>query len=250
MRLPDSYMYQSHDGEIGMYDPQIYLHKSIVMQRLLDAVCRGYVRHTAGVVPAHKAPRLAEKFAQCYSVHRNANQRAYARRKGQANARLFILVNSEAPTQLLWWLLATEGEGAVHGLERLRHARNARGRVRVGDDYELIRRTRRRDKGGGAVWSWRMTRECYSQWRERIIQASRRSVSTEINRAVRSLYRTPGYSGVRDQVGKLIALARSEWRRRHGNADALMLAPKLGYVDRLPDSTVLLSDWCRGMSDT
>lgn len=250
MRLPDSYMYQSHDGEIGMYDPQIYLHKSIVMQRLLDAVCRGYVRHTAGVVPAHKAPRLAEKFAQCYSVHRNANQRAYARRKGQANARLFLLVNPEAPTQLFWWLLATEGEGAAHDLERLRHARNARERLRVGNDYELIRRTRRRDKGGGTVWTWRMTREYYSEWRECIIQACRRSASKEINRAVRSLYRTPGYSGIREQVGKLVALARREWRRRHGNLDALMLAPKLGYVERLPDDTRLLSVWCRNVCDS
>lgn len=61
------------------------------MQRLIDAVGRGYLHHTSGTVPIRKAQRMVEKFAQRYGIHFNTNQRAYAKRQGRANAQLFLL---------------------------------------------------------------------------------------------------------------------------------------------------------------
>ena len=222
-----------------MHDPAVFIHKTVLMQRLLDAVSRGYIWHTAGVAPLNKAQRLADRFAERYEVHHNANQRAYARRQGRASARLFLLAQPDAD-ELHWWLVATTGDGLVHECERLKDANDKRQRLRIADDYELTRRTRLSNKGGGTVWSWRMTGANYTAWRERIIAACRRPHPLEIRRAIASLYRTPGYSGVRVQVGKLMTLARSEWRRRHGNVDALGPAIKLRYVERLRDTSAPL----------
>jgi len=87
------------------------------MQRILDAVSRGYGQYTSGVVPIHKAAQLYGKFAELYGVHFNANQRAYAKRKKRANARLFFLYEEDS-VNLSWWLFATGGTGQVHELEQ------------------------------------------------------------------------------------------------------------------------------------
>ncbi|WP_422126410.1 hypothetical protein [Thioalkalivibrio sulfidiphilus] len=224
-----------------MHDPLVHIHKSVLMQRLLDAACRGYHWHTHGSVSVDKAARLSAKFAQLYRIDRNANQRAYAQRQGKANARLFMFA-TETNSHLDWWLLCTDGDGAVHELERLQNAYDKRHRVRIGNDYELLRRTRKRGQGGGTVWSWRMTHVCLEHWRVRVINACRRRESLEVSRVLASLYRVPGFSGTREQVGKLVNLARTEWRRHHGDLEGLMLPPRLAYVERLPDTSVPLSE--------
>ena len=223
-----------------MFDPPVHFHKTILMQRILDVVSRGYEQYTSGVVPTHKAAQLYDKFAERYGVHFNANQRAYAKRKGKSNARLFFLYQ-DGSKDLSWWLLVSKGTGSVHELEQLSYALDKRKRIRIGEDYELVRRTRSSAKGGGAVWSWRMTHCCYERWRERLIAISRSKDAFKTTQAVGSLYRTPGFSGVRHQVGKLVTFLRHQWRRRHGNLDNLVLQPKLPYLERLSDTTVPLS---------
>lgn len=227
-----------------MHDPLVHIHKSVLMQRLLDAVSRGYNWHTHGSVPVEKASRLSAKFAELYCVDRNSNARAYAQRQGKSNSRLFLFA-TESSTYLDWWLLSSDGVGSVHQLERLQSALDKRCRVRIGTDYELLQRTRKREKGGGTVWSWRMTHECHERWRVRIINACRRTEPLEVSRSIASLYRVPGFSGTREQVGKLVKLARMEWRRHHGTLDQLILPPKLGYLERLPDTAVPLSEISR-----
>lgn len=228
-----------------MADPPVHVHKTVLMQRLLDAVSRGYTWYTAGTVPVSKAQRLADKFAHSYGIDRNENQRSYARRQGRANARLFYFAVSVRPEVLHWWLCATPGTGQVHELETLRCACERRTRVRVPGDYELLRITRKSEKGGGSVWTWRMTRECNEQWRIRLRQACRASSAAEVRLAIGSLSRTPGYSGVRQQVGHLIEFARREWRRRHGSLTDFPGLIKLGYVERLRDSSVPLKQILR-----
>ena len=224
-----------------MNQPLVHMHKTVLMQRLLDAVCHGYYWHTHGTVSVPKALRLAEKFSECYGVHRNANSRAYAKRMGQSNAKLFLYAAS-GTEHLSWWLLATNGDGSVHREEDLASATDARRRLRIGDNDELVRRTRPRGHGGGTVWTWRMTTECVREWRERIIMACRRREAGAVTQTVGSLYRCPGFSGIRHQVGKLVALSRKEWRRRHGNLNHFILPPALPYLERLRDTAIPLSE--------
>ncbi|TVO73027.1 hypothetical protein [Sedimenticola selenatireducens] len=222
-----------------MFDPPVHTHKTVVMQRILDAASRGYCYHTSGTLPLHKAGNLAGKFAEHYQVHHNANQRAYAKRLGRASTRLFLYQRSNQ--DLMWWLLATHGSGQVHQLEHLDHLLDQRRRLRLEDDYEVVRVTRRREHGGGTVWTWRMTHICYAQWQERVNQVCRGNDALKATQMLGSLYRTPGFSGVRRQVGKLTALARRKWRRYHGDLSQFQLPPKLPYLERLPDTTVALS---------
>jgi len=224
-----------------MFDPQVHIHKTVLMQRLLDAVSRGYHFHVAGTIPLPKAQRLADKFSERYAVHRNECQRAYARSKGRANARLFLLA-VPGSTDLLWWLCATSGVGSIHDEETLRDSREQRTRLRIETDYEAVRMTRRQNRGGGAVWTWRMTNECSTRWRVRILLACRGPGVAEIGPSIRSLYRTPGFSGIRQQVGELMVLARREWRHRHGSLDHFPVPLALPYVERLPDTSIRLSE--------
>ncbi len=230
-----------------MYDVPVHIHKAVLMQRLLDGVTHGYVWYTAGAVPLSRAGRLAAKFAAHYGVDWNANRRAYAKRRGMANARFYLLAQ-DGSSSLLWWLLATGGSGAIHDQERLYLVSDRRRRLRIEPDYELVRRTRPRHAGGGEVWTWRMTPECYQAWRERIIQACRSKSPAAIRQALHSLYRVPGFSGIRHQAGNLVALARREWRRRHGDTDLPGLRAKLPYLERIPDTTVRLSDLRGGVT--
>lgn len=210
------------------------------MQRLLDAAVRGSYWYTSGTIPLHKAARFANKLAERYGVNSNRNQRAYARRIGRANARLFFL-KLEGYTDLRWWLLATDGRGAVHEQETLLDLRDKRSRLRIDDDYELVRVTRPRATGGGTVWTWRFTRSCYRRWQIRLLDACRKADSRELRLALGSLRRVPGFSGTRRQIGRLISAARREWRRRHGPSRDFPEISKLGYVERLRDVVVPLS---------
>jgi len=226
-----------------MTNSQVIVHKSVLMQRLLDSVVRGHYLHTSGIVPVSRAQRLVDKFADRYGIHKTMNQRAYAKRHGHANARLFLYARS-GETALQWWLLATPGTGAVHELERLGNAHENRQRLQIENEYELVRRTRPSKHGGGQVWSWRMTRETYRNWRNTIREDCRAPDTGRITQTLGTLYRAPGFSGIRHQIGNLVVLARREWRRYHGNKKELILPPSLPYLERLPTHTVPLAEWC------
>ena len=175
------------------YELNVHVHKTVLMQRLLDAALRGYVWHTSGTIPIHKAERLAAKFAERYHIDYNNNQRAYAKRKGRANARLLVL-HQDGDTDLHWWLLATKGGGEVHTEEHLLDATLSRERIRIADDYELLPLTKPRTHGGGTTWTWRMTRACYARWCNRVRMAGRYPSPREARSAVQSLHRTPSLS--------------------------------------------------------
>jgi len=228
-----------------MYDPPIHIYKTALMQRLIDAVSRGYLHHTSGTVPLRKAQRMAEKFAQRYGIHFNTNQRAYAKRQGRANARLFLLAY-EHSDELDWWLLVTPGSGQVHEEERLHLAADRRHRIRIQDDYELLRAPRRKRHGGRHVWTWRMTRQCYTTWRHRLIEACRARSPRRITESLQSLRRVPGFSGTRQQTIELLRLAQHEWRRRHGDVSLPGGQVRLPYVERTASNTIRLSELLTG----
>ncbi len=224
-----------------MNEPRVHLYKTILMQRLLDSVAQGYHYFTAGQIPATKARRLAEKFAERYGTDRNANQRAYARRMGRANARL-ILYGPPGQRVLSWWLLATPGEGPVHAQERLQDAHDRHQRIRLDDDYELTRYNN--PHTGKPTWTWRMTRACIRRWHERLHQAATEHPGDQLMRqALYSLAHAPGFAGIRHQVGQLYGVARSQWGRHRRDNAPMPAMERPGYVERLKDRTVSLSEW-------
>ncbi len=90
-----------------------------------------------------------------------------------------------------------------------------------------------------------MTEETYRGARQRVIELVRKRDEHALRQLLHSLYRAPGFAGVRRQVGKAVALVRAE-RKRGGLSCALPVLPaKLQYVARLKSESVPLTTWLR-----
>jgi uncharacterized protein with PIN domain len=215
-------------------------YKTAFMQRIADHVRLGYNHWTSGTITAERAPALARKFHQRYGICLTRHQKAYGRSKGEASA---VLIMREAePGQLQWMLMLTPGENLAHDLEKLKDATTAAGRIVV-TGYELVQLPRRGSER--AAWTWRMPADTYEAWRERILRSARRHPDS-LTRELAELARTPGFSGCRGQVRKLLQLARAEARRRLGSAATTVSHPtRIGYVQRLSQSGTPLSVWIR-----
>lgn len=108
-------------------------------------------------------------------------------------------------------------------------------------DFELVRLAR--PDSAHAAWTWRMSASAYENLRARILDTVRRGDTRTVRQLIISLYRSPGFRGVRSQIGHAVALLRAEWRRRRGGQLLPPLPKLLPYVRRLPNETVPLSMW-------
>jgi len=263
-----------------MYDPILFDRKAVYMQRTADFVRAGYRFWTAGEVPPERVRALVKKFAKLYGIDQTRHQRAHAKAKGEGCAVLLLyapyagmparqtavsgpqtasdtshrasaapqaalVVPHAAPDEpstatLRWILLVTAGDHPAHQLEHLRDATEAAGRI-VLTGYELIQLPRTGQSK--PAWTWRMQDDTYQGWRLRLIAAARRHLPL-VTAEVGQLARTPGFAGCRAQTKKLAQLVRGEWRRRNPSEPPLNI-PRIGYVQRLPNSGSLLSVWMR-----
>jgi hypothetical protein len=224
-----------------MYDPTVQRFKTTTMQRIQDFVRAGYFYHASGTVSAARAPALAQKFAEKYHVGISKHARARRKNKGEGNA-VFMLYPIDATTDFRWWLLVTDGEHPAHKFERLLNAREKHQRVSWGDEYEIVRATKAGQKT--TSWTWRMKAEAFEAWQQRIRKAVASSArdDTHLRQAIYSLYRTPGFSGIRKQVGQLVKALRGDWKRIRKAGEPLPNLPTaLGYLRRLPDDVTPLS---------
>lgn len=229
------------------YDPAVFRHKTTLMQRTLDYVRLGYHWHISGSVPLARAPAFVRKFRDLYLVHLSADQRYRRKKQGLGNAVLLLWQAPEAPTAVTFILLVTDGDHPAHKLEQLKDAHHRNQHVTL-TGYELVRLTKAGTEN--PVWTWRMTDASYEAWRLRIIRACRTEVQQPARQAWHSLYGTPGFSGARSQVGKLVALFRAEWKRSKGLDSVFFPKARLGYIQRLKDDSRPLSVAIRAMHAT
>ena len=249
------------------YDPLVLASKAALMQRLADYVRLGYRYWTSGEIPLDRANRLVDKFHRLYEVGRSRNQRCSAKRDGIANSVLLLYLphtataaqhasgqepyadtprpyaESREPQResIRWFLLATEGDGLVHEQEKLRDAwsGSAQDRLQL-TGYELVKLPR--PGRAEPSWTWRMTKETYDAWRSRVIDTARRP-GMDTTSLIELLYRSPGFAGIRSQVGKIAGLLRREWKRHR--AEPFGGLPRLGYAQRLPSRGTPLSRFTR-----
>jgi hypothetical protein len=250
------------------FDPPVFEHKAVFLQRIGDYVRTGHVHWTSGEVSLDKAAALARKFDRLYAVGRSRHQRAWARQRGEASAVWLLWRRSQRPSletlqpsvkplspsadglqtaaqagqtavtpeqTLVWVLLVTQGEHLAHRLETLRDARTAAGRL-VFETLELVALPR----AGQAQpsWTWRLSDAGVQGWRALLIDCARRQ-PWRLGFEVQQLARLPGFAGCRAQVKKLMRLARAEHRRRCPSQPALV-CPRQPYVQRLADAGVRL----------
>ena len=151
-----------------------------------------------------------------------------------------MLLHEIEPRRLLWVLLVSQGDHPAHRLEQLRNALDPEERLEL-FGYELVRTT----KPGvdHPVWTWRMNAVSYEALRARVIDTVRRGNDHCVRQLISSLYRCPGFRGVRSQVGRVAALLKAEWRRRRGSQSLPRLPKVLPYVQRLRNESVPLPLW-------
>lgn len=105
--------------------------------------------------------------------------------------------------------------GPGHELERLKDAAVPGERLGWGDRFELVYQPR---AGVSARWTWRMSREEYQAWHERIRIAVRsRDGDDLVQQLIWSLFRIPGFGGLRDQVKLLRRQLVKEFAHPDGN---------------------------------
>jgi hypothetical protein len=218
----------------------------VAMQRLCDAVRRGYVHYFSGVVPVRRARRLRCKFQARYNVDEHRNIRARRRARGEAAA---VLIMHELPTQpeaahacgepyVGWIVLLTEGEHAAYwNGEDIKTATEDDQRLVIGQ-FQMLRRTRPGGSASSPSWTWAFTRAAYQDWRERVVRSARGDYTEPPARLLLELYRWGSFRGIRSDIGRIVSLYRREWRKRRRRSDSFPSLPRLRYVQRLRNEFV------------
>ena len=241
----------ARQGEAHVSNTAQILTPVVAMQRHADYVRRGYTDFVCGVIPIYKAARLEAKFRALYRVGEHRNVRARRRACGEAAAVLIVYAlprdfgedglertTLDETAHIGWTLLLTEGEHEARHRETLRCVTGEAKRLCIGP-YQLVRRSR----PGQSVpaWTWGISRVELAKLRERCIRSARGDGTEAPTRILSDLYRVPGFAGIRSQIGRTVALFRREWKRRRRASDQFPSLPRLGYVQRLANETLVVS---------
>lgn len=209
--------------------PWIFTKKTVFMQRVADKVRGGYNLYVQGSCTLEKAPHLFRKFSERYPLV--VSKSTQDRRKTSNLNRYHWMAYFESDTQLVHWLLLLSPGAAPDTTETWRCPSAQRIKL---TGYELVRLTR--IGSAKPAWSWRYTRERHDDLRNALVSAIRTRRDPELQKLMHSIWRSPGFSGIREQVKKMKLLIQNEWKRSRSSAELPPEIPKLiGYVRRLPD---------------
>lgn len=225
-------------------NPIIFKARTVAMQRIMDAICHGHIYWCSGTITIQRCAKLVSKFDINYQVLADRNAKARRKRAGLGNANLVLWLNDDV---IRWWLLVTppeSGDHAAHSTEKLRNALDRAGRIEI-DGFELVSlpKPSGQPKNGKSQaterLTWRMSQRKYEDWRIAIIDAVRGASPHALHNLVYRLWSSPGFGGVRSQIGKLAALYNAEVKRV-SRKDAPALPKRLSYVRRLDHCGVSL----------
>ena len=217
-------------------NPFIFTKKTVYMQRIGDAVRSGALHYISGSIPLKKAPFLVQKFASRYHVNLSRIADHRARQAGENTARWLAWLDE--PTGLVHWTLFYYPGKSICREERWKNPFDDRIHI---TNYELVRVTKAGAKK--PVLTWRYTRDQYRNLHDQIVFTVRGRQDKILDQIIHSLHRSPGFSGVREQVKKLWQIVRAEWKRTRSKSEPCPTIPaSIGYVRRLPDVGMLWSE--------
>jgi hypothetical protein len=211
----------------------VFAKKTVFMQRIADLVRTDHVNYVAGEIPLQKLDALYKKFAKFYNCHLNKLEASRYRKKGYSSAR-FLAYLPENADKAHWVLLVSHGAFEFAELGKLEKWRDAlKDRIEV-TGYELVRLTKETEPK--PVWTWRYTKTREAEIRDAIVSDIRHRQDIALSQLINTVWRSPGFAGVRDQVKKMGNLIREEWKRSRSKTEPLPEIPqRIGYVQRLPD---------------
>ncbi len=211
-------------------DPFVFTKKTVFMQRAADLVRSGHHHYLTGEAPLEKVAALAAKFDRIYATEMDRLTAHRARQKGMATARLLLLHQGESP-MVRWLLLRTDGTVPAEA-DREKWLDPRETRIQL-TGYELLRLTN--EHNPKPVWTWRYTRTRYEELRVSLVQAIRHHRDQELQATIDLVWKSPGFSGIRQQVKKLKEIIQGEWKRVRAKRLQVVIPEHLGYVRRLAD---------------
>ena len=224
--------------DVGYLDWFVFTKKTTLMQRLSDYLRHGYQQYVEGTISKEKAGWFCGKQHLRYGVADDRFSTSRKRKLGKAVFHLLVLA-IEGEENLRWWLLRTEGETFYETGHELGWRDALKDRINL-TGYELLRLAKIGVKN--PVWTWRYSADRYEGIRESILRAIRTKRDDELRQLIKSIFATPGFAGARDQVKKLAALIRHEWKRSRGSDQMPEIPSRLAYVRRIPDRGLKLSE--------
>ena len=184
-----------------------------------------------------KAGFLAAKFDARFHVGRTKEAACRARKHGESSSRLLMLYTEKADSNNIFWILLHQPSERPDLTEKWQDALSVR---IVITRYELVRLTKPQEPN--PVWTWRYCRTRHDEIRNALISAVRSHRDDEVRQIIHSVWRSPGFGGIREQVKKFKALIEGEWKRSRQKGIAPPDMPtRIGYVRRLRDVGVRLS---------
>lgn len=185
----------------------IFTYKVDAMRSLQLLVSRGeYLRYTSGIIPKAKLKSMIFKMEDRYRINATKQMRYRAKQRGEANSKIVLWQDGD---DMHFWLMVTNGTGAVSDLEPLKDTTNKRTRIEI-TGYELIRVKKEK-----TTWTWRLSQDNYSTFEERIKIACRHKNSQQIEQCFYSLQHMPVFAEMRKQCFKLFKLLQAEYLRSH-----------------------------------
>lgn len=205
-----------------MFNPVVYTSATATLRAIQMAVAHGAFWYVAGTVPADRALALAARFHERYGLALTVGQRDHARRRGNATFRL-LMWPQQGGLGFHWWLLRTEGNHPLLGMERWLDARS----TRIGWPwwFELAqlpverehRQKYKREDGGfriaAVTWTWRISRDELERLKASIRHWAQHS-DNRLPQLIRTLKLCPGLRGIRQDVFGLYRYITSQCHKR------------------------------------
>jgi len=221
-------------------NPWLFTKKSAFMQRIADRVRGSDVQYIQGQMKLEKTPFLVDKLAKRYPLNLLKLTQVRHRKSGLGvyNWSGYF----DEATGFVYWVLLYEAGNTIDNSEPWRNPKLDPIKL---TGYELVRLTR--EGANVPAWSWHYTSHQHRQLRDAIVTVIRGRRDNELHKLIHSIYRSPGFAGVRDQVKKMGVLIKSEWARSRSRAEVMPEMPKqIGFVRRLEDVGNVWSEIVKG----
>jgi hypothetical protein len=224
-------------------NPWLFTKKTAFMQRIADRVRSSPVQYIQGQVQLSKAAFLVDKLAKRYPLNLLKLTQVRHRKAGQGVYNW--LGYYEENTGFVHWLLLYEAGSTIDNTDVWRNPRLDPIKL---TGYNLVRRTRQgASNADKPAWTWRYTNNQNDSLRDAIASAIKGRRDLELKKLIHSIYRSPGFAGVREQVKKMSELAKSDWKRYRSKSEVMPELPKIiGYVRRLGDVGDVWSEIVKG----
>ena len=204
------------------------------MQRVADVARVGATHYLQGSTRLQNTAFRTVDFHRRFQINESRARTVAARKQGKAVARWLGWHNGG----VVHWVLLLEPGKTAETTEKWRDL--VKDKIEL-TNYQLVRQTR---PGARApVWTWRYSSRQEQHLRDQLVQAIRQRHDGVVAQLVHSLWNSPGFRGVRDQVKRFKALALAEWRRsRSANEAPPQFPALLRYVRRLGDAGSVWSE--------